>query len=375
MLSPADILKKFHQGISSPEGLIQGLDCDINQLSDGYVVIKLNDSMIYSDRYGPYRKHLFSTGRVVSLLQVAAEEAYLLLAPQKERYESVTFIRRRVSETIVARIKDGTVKLETDTSTVPLEKLTSKNVNSYTIDLSEINPEQRIDSLFYAEKNMELARRLDSHPTLEKVADIRCGYHTNFKRRIDSSISSQAAELAQRFAGGSLVGNYPIAFVGAENISSYGSIKGMPYTFEVSRKPKTPPAAKGDIIICLVGARESRARGKEARENDTLGKAAIIETNREFYVNQTFAILKPIGIDPYFLLHTLSSDYFISQLIRHRKPVGKYQSMVTLNDLKKMHVILYDSQKRIELAEKRRGWIELIKRVDTEMKEQQIHLP
>jgi len=366
VLTLTEVLNKFKECMLLPNNPTEGLD-EIYRLMDqnqDYFVGKLDLSMVYSERLGERRVKLFKTLRVAGLLFIG-EDVYILVAPASMSIKSVLFVSWKPRE-IEIRIKDGEAVCDTPPA-MEITDITKENVTHFYVELSDIKPDERIDYAFYDFNNVEsvkIEKMLKGAHALEDLADVRCGYHTNFKQ---TSIAAMLGGLIDVLPDlQSVRGLIPVSFYSIENLSSIGRIDGSPFAHFLKRKPKTPPANNGDIIMSLVGT-----RGQKGKINDTLGQVAIIEKDGDYYVNQTFAIITPKkGINPYFLLLSLGADYFKYQLRKYKKPLSKYQTMVTIADIRKMRVIIPENAKEMsELGRKQEQWIVDIRKALAEKKE------
>jgi len=347
MLILTTVLKGFKDGLTSPKNIVVGIDAAINTLAhkfEGFVVVKLDDSEVFSEKFGQSRLELFKTGRVTSVLSVGSY-TYLLLSPIDRGTENVCYLMyKRPEEAEDASLGDNIVR-----------NLTEEDVEDYARKLSDIDAEQRIDYRFYQKEYLDLERALEKYPTLEKVAfSVRLGFHTSFKKtgspHLLDTLRHKMSDLKKNQE------RFYVPFIGIDNISPIGCVSGPVFVYDVGRKPTTRPASGGEIVMALI----TSSRKQEGISN--IGKSAIIEEGEECYINQSFAIISPrTGVDPYFLQLSFGADYFLKQISRYRKPTSKSQDSVTLNDLKKLRIVTYDEEKMEALAVRHKQRIAIYK--------------
>jgi len=365
MLELREIIHKYQELLVSPAKMVTGMAAALPALAKarGWTVILLSESEASSETFSQERDRLFKSLRVAAVLSID-EKTYALISPVAEKCEEIWYLGSS-STALKVEIKDGYASVSTEDTPLPelLAKMTEDNVSTFCIPSSEIDAKFRIDFRYYDPKNVAVEAKLSGCPPLEDLALSRGGLHTNFRRTPEASLEGELIEYLR--ASGAKLKHHEALFLGLENISPVGSIMGTPFPQKLKTRPRTKPAIRGEIIISLAGP-----KGNKGSAGDTLGQAAIIEESGEFYVPQTFGIVTPLpGVDPYFLLHQLSCKDVKDQLERLKKPVNKYQMLVTKSDFKKVRIPDMSDEAKEVIARKQRHWIASFKRLVKEREE------
>ena len=321
-----------------------------------YEAVILSKQESYSNRLPWMRVAVYATKRVVGSLQRCGI-IKVLLGPKKDKPYDPWFMflgeelpGGKSSEAAFAR------------TTFLNEKEEKAAINSaYQCPFEFIDPKIRVDYEYHRKVNRDIADTLKDSPTVEGVAEFMVGgIHSKQSSLSDhDSLEDEKVNLEERtlFTRAHLIG--------LNDITLSGGLKGRFKAVHIEQ-PSVAPLRAGDLIVSLFGGHMWR------KEIGSIGKAAIYEGNsKDVYVNQTMAIIRPDvkKVNPYFLLMSLSANYFREQLLCRMKPGNRQQAMVSLSDLKECRIKLLPIDEMQEIGERHRRRIEIEKATNVEYKE------
>ena len=282
-----------------------------------YAAVYLTNQQIYGERAASVREAVWSTNRIQAIWQ-HSNGAVLILGPDTERTDKVLFI---YDEDFKKTIAKGVL----DHTTLPYYQVSKSQVPLpyYQVSKSQVRPGLRIDFDYYNPEYTRFEKEMEEWPTLDSICQhISYGYHANPKK--DSIKPDEPGQ--------------EMNFLGISNISPHGYLIGDLPIKKVRSIPKTSIVTTGDFVVSLFGGNLKK------KTLGAIGRTAVVgEENSPAFINQTMASirLKP-GIDPYYVLLSLKSDYFQKQLLQRMKPANNAQTLVTLKDFRKCRIKMSD---------------------------------